>query len=172
MVDGLNNLRRLEAHRTELGPTEFAELLTQAAGAEGFREYGVAMACRITELVLDCRNPEVLADFWCQVLGFVVLETGEDGSVEIGPAGTDPDDPGLTLVFDRSTQPKQAKLRLHFDVNSVDRTQDEELQRLLGLGARKADVGQTGEESWHVLADPEGNEFCLLRRTVRPASSG
>jgi catechol 2,3-dioxygenase-like lactoylglutathione lyase family enzyme len=170
MVDGLNNLRRLEAHRTELGPTEFAELLTQAAGAEGFREYGVAMACRITELVLDCRNPEVLADFWCQVLGFVVLETGEDGSVEIGPAGTDPDDPGLTLVFDRSTQPKQAKLRLHFDVNAVDRTQDEELQRLLGLGARKADVGQTGEESWHVLADPEGNEFCLLRKTVKPAS--
>ena len=47
------------------------------------------MACRITELVLDCRNPEVLADFWCRVLGFVVLETDEDGSIEIGPAGTD-----------------------------------------------------------------------------------
>jgi catechol 2,3-dioxygenase-like lactoylglutathione lyase family enzyme len=119
-------------------------------------------------LVLDCRNPEALADFWCQVLGFVVLQTDEDGSVEIGPAGTDPDDPGLTLVFSRSSQPKQAKLPLHFDVNAVDRNQDEELQRLLGLGARKADVGQTGEESWHVLADPEGNEFCLLRRTVTP----
>jgi catechol 2,3-dioxygenase-like lactoylglutathione lyase family enzyme len=130
------------------------------------------MACRITGLGLDCRNPEALADFWCQVLGFVVLQTGEDDSVEIGPAGTDPDDPALTLVFDRSTQPKRAKLRLHFDVNAVDRSQDEELQRLLGLGARKADVGQTGEESWHVLADPEGNEFCLLRKTVRPASSG
>jgi Glyoxalase-like domain len=132
--------------------------------------YGVAMACRITELVLDCRNPALLADFWCQVLGFVVLQTEEDGSVEIGPAGTDVDDPGLTLVFSRSTQPKQTKLRLHFDVNAVDRSQDEELQRLLELGARKADVGQTGEESWHVLADPEGNEFCLLRRTVKPAS--
>ena len=125
------------------------------------------MACRITELVLDCRNPEVLADFWCQVLGFVVLQTGEDGGVQIGPAGTDLDDPGLTLLFDRSTQPKQTKLRLHFDVNAVGRSQDEELQRLLELGARKADVGQTGEESWHVLADPEGNEFCLLRRTVK-----
>jgi Glyoxalase-like domain len=78
------------------------------------------MACRITELVLDCRNPEVLADFWCQVLGFVVLEAGEDDSVEIGSAGTDLDDPGLTLVFSRSTQPKQTKLRLHFDVNAVD----------------------------------------------------
>ena len=125
------------------------------------------MACRITELVLDCRNPEVLADFWCRVLGFVVLETEEDGSVEIGPAGTDP---GLTFVFSPSTQPKQTKLRLHFDVNAVDRGQDEELRRLLALGARTADVGQTGEESWHVLADPEGNEFCLLRRTVKPAS--
>jgi hypothetical protein len=128
------------------------------------------MACRITELVLDCRNPEVLADFWCQVLGFVVLETDGEGGVEIGPVGTDPDDPGLTITFSPSTEPKQAKLRLHFDVNAVDRGQDEELQRLFELGARTADVGQTGEESWHVLADPEGNEFCLLRRTVKPAS--
>ena len=127
------------------------------------------MACRITELVVDCRNPEVLADFWCRVLGFVVLEREEDGSIEIGRAGTDPDDPGLTLVFGPTSEPKQTKLRLHFDVNAVDRDQDAELQRLLELGARKADVGQTGEESWHVLADPEGNEFCLLRRTVKSA---
>ena len=127
------------------------------------------MACRITELVVDCRNPEVLADFWCRVLGFVVLEREQDGSIEIGPAGTDPDDPGLTLVFGPTSEPKQTKLRLHFDVNAVDRDQDAELQRLLELGARKADVGQTGEESWHVLADPEGNEFCLLRRTVKSA---
>lgn len=128
------------------------------------------MACRITELVLECRNAEVLADFWCQVLGFVVLETDEEGGIEIGPAGTDPNDPGLTLVFSPSAEPRRTKLPLHFDVNAVDRGQDEELERLLKLGARKADVGQTGEESWHVLADPEGNEFCLLRRTVKPAS--
>ena len=108
----------------------------------GLKKYGVAMACRITELVLDCRNPELLADFWCQVLGYVVLETCDDGSVEIGPAGTDPDDPGLTLVLSLSTEPKQTKLRLHFDVNAVDRSQDEELRRLFKLGARTADVGQ------------------------------
>lgn len=127
------------------------------------------MACRITELVLDCRDPQKLADFWCEVLGFVDLGTGDDDSVEIGPAGTDFDDPGLTLVLSRSDEPKRTKLRLHFDVNAVDRDQDEELQRLLALGARKADVGQGGQESWHVLADPEGNEFCLLRRTVKPS---
>jgi catechol 2,3-dioxygenase-like lactoylglutathione lyase family enzyme len=125
------------------------------------------MACRITELILDCRNPEVLADFWCQVLGFVVLDK-EEGGVEIGPAGTDLENPGLTIIFSRSTEPKQTKLRLHFDVNAVDRSQEEELQRLLELGARRADVGQTGKESWHVLADPEGNEFCLLSRRVKP----
>src|SRR3984885_13838248 len=100
-------------------------------------QYGIPMACRITELVLDCRNPEVLADFWCRVLGFVVLKREQDGSIEIGPAGTDPDDPGLTLVFGPTSEPKQTKLRLHFDVNAVDRDQDAELQRLLELGARK-----------------------------------
>jgi hypothetical protein len=128
------------------------------------------MACRITELVLDCRDPEILADFWCRVLGYVVLQAEEDGSIQIGPVGNDPDDPGLMLVLSPSTEPKQTKLRLHFDVNAVDYSQDEELQRLFELGTRKADVSQTGKESWYVLADPEGNEFCLLRRTVKPVS--
>ncbi len=49
-----------------------------------------------------------------------------------------------------------------------DRDHDAELERLLAIGARPADIGQTGNESWHVLADPEGNEFCLLRRRVAP----
>ena len=60
------------------------------------------------------------------------------------------------------------KNRIHLDVNATDRDQAAELERLLALGARPVDVGQSGEESWHVLADPEGNEFCLLRRTVDP----
>jgi catechol 2,3-dioxygenase-like lactoylglutathione lyase family enzyme len=132
-------------------------------------EYCGAMACRITELVLDCSAPETLADFWCGVLGFVVIDRDDDGAVELGPAGHDIDDPGLTLLLSPSDDPKPQKLRLHFDVNATDRDQDAELQRLLDLGARPADVGQTGEESWHVLADPEGNEFCLLRRRVKPA---
>ncbi len=53
-------------------------------------------------------------------------------------------------------------LLMHFDLNPTDRDQQAELERLLALGARFADVGQTGEEQWHVLLDPEGNEFCLL----------
>ncbi|MFI6989878.1 VOC family protein [Nonomuraea wenchangensis] len=120
------------------------------------------MASRISELIIPCQDPNALAAFWCEVLDFVVLDTEDDGSVEVGPVegfgGLQP-----TLIFSPTTEPKTGVLRMHFDVNATDRDQDAELERLLSLGARPADVGQTGEESWHVLADPEGNEFCLLR---------
>ncbi|WP_018680362.1 VOC family protein [Actinokineospora enzanensis] len=119
------------------------------------------MACRISELVIECRDPRRLADFWCAVLDFIVLDT-DDGAIEIGPpdgfGGLQP-----TLVFSPSATPRAGKLPLHFDVNATDRDQDAELERLLALGARRAEIGQTGEEPWHCLVDPEGNEFCLLR---------
>jgi catechol 2,3-dioxygenase-like lactoylglutathione lyase family enzyme len=123
------------------------------------------MACRISELVIDSRDPERLAAFWCDVLGYVVLDRAE-GSVEIGPASEGFGGLQPTIVFNPADQPKTGELRLHIDVNPTDRDQDAELDRLLGIGAKPADVGQTGEESWHVLADPEGNEFCLLRRRL------
>jgi Glyoxalase-like domain len=66
-----------------------------------------------------------------------------------------------TLTFAHVPEGKTVKNRLHIDVNPTDREQDEEVRRLLDLGARHADVGQ-GDESWIVLADPEGNEFCVL----------
>lgn len=125
------------------------------------------MACRISELVLDCRDPEALATFWCEVLGFVVLDREDDGSVEIGArdgfGGSQP-----TIILSRNENPEKAKPRLHIDVSATDRDQDAELERLLALGARRVDIGQTGQESWHVLADPEGNEFCLLRTRLSP----
>jgi catechol 2,3-dioxygenase-like lactoylglutathione lyase family enzyme len=125
------------------------------------------MACRISGLVLGCRDPEVLARFWCAVLDFVVLARADDGSIGIGPregfGGPLP-----TMFLRRQDEPESGKLRLHFDVNATDRDQDTELERLLELGARPADVGQTGEEPWHVLADPEGNEFCLLTGRIAP----
>lgn len=119
------------------------------------------MASRISELVIDCLDPQHLADFWCEVLGFRVLGA-EDGYLEIGPeegfGGLQP-----TLIFSPTTEPKTAKLRLHIDINPTDRDQEAELERLLALGARPVDIGQSSDASWHVLADPEGNEFCLLR---------
>ncbi|MBF6331138.1 VOC family protein [Nocardia transvalensis] len=129
------------------------------------------MACRITELVIDCVDPQRLADFWCEVLGYVELGWEDDAALEIGPPGAGFGGPQPTLVFIRSAEPKSGKLPLHFDVNPTDRDQDAELERLLAAGARKVDIGQTGDAHWHVLADPEGNEFCLLRRRVEAVES-
>ncbi|GHF74385.1 catechol 2,3-dioxygenase-like lactoylglutathione lyase family enzyme [Amycolatopsis bartoniae] len=124
------------------------------------------MACRISELVLDARDPERLAAFWCEVLGYVEIGREDDGSIEIGPPGAGFGGPQPTLVLSPVQSPRPGKLPLHLDVNPTDRDQEAELTRLLAAGAVPADVGQTGEESWHVLADPEGNEFCLLRKRL------
>ncbi|MBH1937511.1 VOC family protein [Streptomyces sp. AV19] len=126
------------------------------------------MACRISELVIDAADPGLLAAFWSDVLGYVELERESDGSIAIGPPGAGPDSPQPILVLSPTTAPRTGKLRLHIDVNATDRDQDAELERLLALGARPVDIGQTGTESWHVLADPEGNEFCLLRTRLNP----
>jgi Glyoxalase-like domain len=124
------------------------------------------MACRISELVLKCHDPEVLARFWCEVLDFIVLDSDE-GLIEIGPregfGGPQP-----TIILIRNDEPKNEILRLHIDVNATDRDQDAELERLLAAGAEPVDIGQTAEASWHVLADPEGNEFCLLKARLDP----
>ncbi|RZU45880.1 hypothetical protein EV284_0530 [Streptomyces sp. BK022] len=127
------------------------------------------MACRISELVLDAAEPERLAAFWSEVLGYVELGREDDGSIEIGPPGAGFGGPQPTLVLSPTADPRPAKLRLHIDVSPTDRDQSAELDRLLALGARPADIGQTGDENWHVLLDPEGNEFCLLRRRLNPA---
>ena len=81
----------------------------------------------------------------------------------MGPVGRNRRGPvPPVLTFAGVPVGKTRKNRLHLDVNPTDQEQDEEVRRLLGLGARHADVGQTGDESWVVLADPEGNEFCVL----------
>jgi hypothetical protein len=126
------------------------------------------MACRISELVIDAEDPGRLAAFGCDVLGYVELTREGDGSIEIGPAGAGFGGAQPTLVFHAGRDPRLGKLPLHIDVNATDRDQDAEPARLLALGAVPVDIGQTGEESWHVLADPEGNEFCLLRTRLKP----
>jgi hypothetical protein len=121
------------------------------------------MANRITSLCIDCTDADLLAAFWCGVLDWKVTEE-EDGVVRIQPG------PGSREAIDFlpvPDGPKTTKNRLHLDLNATDRDQAAELERLLQLGARPVDIGQR-DVSWHVLADPEGNEFCLLRSTVDP----
>ena len=124
------------------------------------------MASRFTELSVDCHRPRRLAEFWCAVLSYDVIEDRDD-LVEISgwklTAEAVRDAPmAPTLVFVKVPESKTVKNRLHLDVSPIDRGQDEEVERLLGLGAQRVDIGQ-GEQPWVVLADPEGNEFCVLR---------
>jgi catechol 2,3-dioxygenase-like lactoylglutathione lyase family enzyme len=128
----------------------------------------VRVASRITTVVVDCSDPERLAGFYGDVLGWEVVEQPDPDSVEIGPPGQPEKGPVPTLLFQRVPDPTPGKNRLHLDLNATDRDQDAEVQRLLGLGATRAQVGQTGEETWQVLADPEGNVFCVLRSRVVP----
>jgi hypothetical protein len=126
------------------------------------------MASRIFSLCVDCSEAELLARFWADVLGWDVgdrdwqqTEHGPDGAT-ITPPGGGPLEIDFRWVPDGN---KRAKNRLHLDINPTDRDQSDELERLLALGATAVDVGQ-GRPSWHVLADPEGNEFCLCRDRV------
>jgi Glyoxalase-like domain len=129
------------------------------------------MASRLTEISLDCHRPSVLAGFWCAALDWVVLHEERD-LVEIGPARSEDGElleavrsgpVAPTMFFAAVPEDKVVKNRMHLDLSPIDRSRDDEVERLLALGASRADVGQTGEESWTVLADPEGNEFCVLR---------
>ena len=122
------------------------------------------MANRITAWAIDCRDARLLADFWTSVLDWVITDTDDSGVVSIKPS---PDAAWGIDFCVVAGAPKRSKNRVHLDLNPTDRDQDAELERLRSLGARPVDIGQ-GDVSWHVLADPEGNEFCLLRRRVEP----
>jgi catechol 2,3-dioxygenase-like lactoylglutathione lyase family enzyme len=125
------------------------------------------MGVRISEVVVQCRDAGRLSTFWCDVLGFEVLDTEPDGSIEIGPAagfgGLQP-----TIILSPAAEPPPWSGRLHLDVNPVGSTRGDEVRRILALGGRHADVGQTGQEPWTVLQDPEGNVFCVLDTPLQP----
>lgn len=112
------------------------------------------MGLEFEELVVDSRNPAELGKWWAEALGWESSEDS-DGDVVVQAAG------GRlpSLLFIQVPEEKTVKNRLHLDFRPDDR--DAEVERLLTMGATRADVGQ-GEESWVVLADPEGNEFCIL----------
>jgi len=112
------------------------------------------MALTWEQVIVDAADPGSLGRWWANALGWVVVNDDPE-EFEIRPA---PDRvPGLLFV--RVPEPKTLKNRLHLDLRPDD--QDAAVARFLHLGASRADVGQ-GDESWTVLADPEGNEFCVL----------
>ena len=121
------------------------------------------MASVLREVVVDCEHPDLVARFWGDVLGWPVVDSGS-GFYWLSSTG-EPTAPPPLLVFVPVPEVKTGKNRVHLDVNPSGCDQAEELQRLLALGARPVDVGQ-GDVPWVVLADPEGNEFCLLGRRV------
>ncbi|WP_203663055.1 VOC family protein, partial [Actinocatenispora rupis] len=120
------------------------------------------MTSRIGEIVIDCRDrADEAAAFWCAALGY--RELARDGT---GVAiGGDPRAPTILLV--RSPDSKRDKASVHLDVCPTDRDQAAEVDRLLALGARHADIGQ-GDTPWVVLADPVGTEFCVLPIVLPP----
>ena len=120
------------------------------------------MSSQLAVVVIDAIRPRVVADFWCAVLGWHVVE--EDSDV-ISIAPQDKGWPSIDVVA--VPDGKIVKNRLHFDLRADGVSTAEELERLLALGARRTDVGQGPDVSWVVLGDPEGNEFCLLSRSVQ-----
>lgn len=113
------------------------------------------MAVELYQITVAALDPARQAGFWAQVLGYrVVLQA--PGEVVIGR--DEHSYPGI--VFVPTAGEKTGQNRLHLDLTPDDF--EVEVQRIMRLGARRVDVGQ-GEASWAVLADPEGNEFCVLR---------
>ncbi|MFD7547292.1 VOC family protein [Streptomyces sp. NPDC059578] len=130
------------------------------------------MTSRFTELTVDCHDPERLAAFWCAVLDFQVIDRSAH-KVEIGSWEPTIEEVRArqmppTVQFIRVPEGKDAKNRLHLDVSPIDSSTADEVARLLELGATEVDVNQGPGRSWVVMADPEGNEFCVLR-TLAPS---
>ena len=117
------------------------------------------MTSELHAVTVDAANPGRLADFWSQMLGYkVVYDSAEEVAID------KPDESGPEVLFIKVPEGKSVKNRLHFDLRPDD--QDAEVERALALGARHVDIGQgrDPETTWKVLADPEGNEFCILAR--------
>ena len=119
------------------------------------------MSLSIQCLCVDTTDPSELATFWEGVLGWRRTYADEDEVVLEPPAGSAEDGVVPDLAFLRVPEAKSGKNRLHLDLRPVDHAG--EVERLERLGARRVDVGQGADVSWVVLADPDGNEFCVLR---------
>ncbi len=128
--------------------------ITDALGTPADR-YGGAVALLWEQVVVDAQDPLTLGRWWAAALGWaVVAEGAEEVEIQEHPGQT----PGI--VFVPVAERKTGKNRLHLDFRPQDQTA--EVERFVALGAIRVDIGQTVDLPWVVLADPEGNEFCVL----------
>ena len=106
------------------------------------------------DIVIDCADPETLAAFWADALGYRIVGFGEPYCLLLPAERAYP-----PVILQRVPEPKQGKVRIHFDLRVSDVSA--EVERLEKLGARRVDVGQGHDVAWVPMADPEGNEFCV-----------
>ena len=115
------------------------------------------MTVSLHHIVIDSHDLPAQARFWSRVLNWQILSE-RPREIVLGPDVNAP--VGICLM--PSPDEKVTKNRLHLDLTPGPDGRDAEVERILALGATRVEIGQTGEESWTVLADPEGNEFCVL----------
>ena len=121
------------------------------------------MVSRISHTTFDCRDAFALSTFWKQVLGFADVpgdpnEPGDEECMIVGTGGEP------RLLFVEVPEGKGSKNRMHLDLEPTDRDRDHEIERVVALGATPLhDLRKEDGSGWLVLADPEGNEFCILR---------
>jgi hypothetical protein len=112
---------------------------------------------RFEEIIMDCSNPQRLAEFWAQALDYEITDSDPDIAAIEDRLG---DGPGI--CFQRVPETKLTKNRVHFDLSVDEDRLQQAVDRLLALGATLVDVGQGPDREWVVLADPERNEFCVV----------
>jgi len=128
------------------------------------------VSSRIYNIAIDCADTYALAGFWAEVLGYPRHADDRPGDPEA--MLLPPDGVGPMVFFQQVPEAKSVKNRLHLCLQPDDRTRDEEVERIVGLGATLvSDQRRPDGTGWVVLADPEGNEFCVLRSAAERATS-
>ncbi|MFD8703869.1 VOC family protein [Kitasatospora sp. NPDC059648] len=126
------------------------------------------MASLVRHVTIDCADPHALAAFWAQALDGTVGEDDDpgDGEAVVNSAGA-------SLLFIRVPEGKSVKNRVHLDLQPQDRSRDEEVERLVALGATVvADLRRPDGTGWVTMADPEGNELCVERSQAERVATG
>ncbi|MEU8133968.1 VOC family protein [Streptodolium elevatio] len=126
------------------------------------------MTSLVRHVTFDCRDPYALAGFWAEAVGGKRSDEDAPGDDEVLVENT-----SVGLLFIRVPEGKEIKNRLHLDLQPQDRSRDEEVDRLVALGAKLADDRRRPDGTgWAVLADPEGNEFCVERSVAERSATG